>query len=210
MTHSKLLTIVALIATAGSSAAAQGVHLTIRPDSKLTLSGSSNVHDWACRSSEFIATVDVDTAFQTHPLNEVARPIQKVSVTIPVKTLKCGHGKMDENMYKALKADAFTEIRYTLTSYTVDLAKATADTFTANTVGDLTVSGQTVRVEIPVNAHRLANGSVRGEGEVNLQMTDFGIKPPTALLGTLRTKNAISIAFTVLLDTGTVVALLNR
>lgn len=209
MIHSKFFVIAALISAAGSSAAAQSVQMTIRPDSKLTLNGSSNVHDWTCRSAEFVATVDVDTAFQTHPLNQVARPIQKVSVTIPVKTLKCGHGKMDDNMYKALKADEFTEIRYTLTSYTVDAGHATADSFTANTVGDLTVSGQTIRVEIPVNAQRLPNGSVRGEGTVNLQMTDFGIKPPTALLGTLRTKNAISIAFDVLLDTGTVVALLN-
>jgi hypothetical protein len=38
-------------------------------------------------------------------------------------------------------------------------------------------------------------------------MTDFGIKPPVALLGTLRTRNKISISFNVLLDKGTVVAL---
>lgn len=209
MTRSKLLAIAALIAAAGSSAAAQGVQMTIRPDSKLTLNGSSNVHDWACRSSEFIATVDLDTAFQALPLNQVAHPIQKVSVTIPVKTLKCGHGKMDQNMYKALKAEEFTAIRYALTSYTVDLEHATADTFTAHTVGDLTVKGQTARVEIPVSATRLPNGAVRGEGMVKLLMTDFGIKPPTALLGTLRTKNAISITFNVLLDTGTVIALLS-
>lgn len=208
MTRSKLLTIAVLIAAAGSSAAAQSAQMTIRPDSKLTLNGSSNVHAWACRSSEFVATVDVDTAFPSHPFNQVARPIQKVSVTIPVKTLKCGHGKMDDNMYKALKADEFKDILYALTSYTIDTG-ATANAFIARTVGDLTVSGQTIRVEIPVRAERLETGAVRGEGTVNLLMTDVGIKPPTALLGTLRTKNAISISFSVLLDTGTVVALLN-
>jgi hypothetical protein len=38
-------------------------------------------------------------------------------------------------------------------------------------------------------------------------MTDFGIKPPVALLGTLRTRDAITISFNVLLDRSVVVAL---
>ena len=42
---------------------------------------------------------------------------------------------------------------------------------------------------------------------VALKMTDFGIKPPVALLGTLRTRDAISISFDVLLDRSVVVAL---
>jgi hypothetical protein len=38
-------------------------------------------------------------------------------------------------------------------------------------------------------------------------MTDVGIKPPTALLGTMRTKNEIKVSFEVLLDKSVVVAL---
>jgi hypothetical protein len=41
-------------------------------------------------------------------------------------------------------------------------------------------------------------------------MTDFGIKPPVALLGTLRTKNEIEITFKVLLDKAVVIALTQR
>jgi polyisoprenoid-binding protein YceI len=207
MTRKSLYALAATALAVAATAGAQGLQMTIRPDSKLTLEGSSNVHDWACRSSAFVATVDVDTAFTSHPLNEVTRPIGKVAVTIPVKTLKCGHGKMDDNMYKALKAEQFPDIKYALSTYTIDREHATADSFTARTIGELTVSGQTIKVEIPVNVVRLPDGTARGEGTVSLLMTDFGIKPPVALLGTLRTKNEISIAFNVLLDTGTVIAL---
>jgi hypothetical protein len=196
-----------MTAAFGTTTAAQGLPLTIRPDSKLVLDGSSNVHAWACKSSDFLATVEVDVGFQTQPLTEVAKPISKVQVTIPVKTLKCGHGKMDENMYKALKAEQFPDIEYTLTSYTIDTATATANTFIANTVGELTVAGKTITVEIPIKTERLLGGSARGEGTVPLKMTDFGIKPPVALLGTLRTRDAISISFNVLLDRSIVVAL---
>ena len=210
MTYKTLITLAVMTAALGATAGAQDLQMTIRPDSKLMLEGSSNVHGWACRSAEFVATVEVDNAFQTHPLNQVAKPISRVQVSIPVKTLKCGHDKMDENMYKALKAEQFPEIRYALTTYVVDREQATADTFTARTTGQLTVSGQTIPVEIPITVVRTMTGAARGEGAVNLLMTDFGIKPPVALLGTLRTRNEISISFNVLLDKGTVVALLQQ
>lgn len=186
---------------------AQGLRMTIRPDSKLTLAGSSNVHDWACRTTTFVATVDVDAGFESSPWYAVERPITSVAVDVPVKTLKCGHGKMDSNMYKALRADSFPDIKYALTSYTVVKDSATADSFVAHTVGELTVSGKTINVEIPIKAVRQPSGGAVGTGSVKLLMTDFGIKPPVALLGTLRTKNQIEIAFEVLLDKGVVVAL---
>jgi len=195
------------LAIGATTAAAQGVRMTIRPDSKLSLAGSSNVHDWSCKSAAFIANVEMDSAFATHPLTQVAHPISKVEVTIPIKTLKCGHSKMDSNMYEALNAEKFPDIQYALESYTINQASATAETFVANTVGELTVSGKTIKVEIPIKAERIAGGAARGEGTVALKMTDFGIKPPVALLGTLRTKDAISISFTVLLDRSVVVAL---
>jgi polyisoprenoid-binding protein YceI len=190
-----------------SAAAAQGLQMTLKPDSKLNLSGSSNVHDWSCKSAAFVAKVEVDAGFVTHPFTQLAKPISTVSVTIPVKTLKCGHTKMDNNMYEALNEKQYPDIQYTLTSYTIDMSTATAETFVANTVGDLTVSGKTIKVEIPIKTTRQLGGTARGEGTVNLKMTDFGIKPPVALLGTLRTKDAISISFDVLMDKSVVVAL---
>lgn len=208
MTRSRLMVLTATtLAIGASTAAAQGLPMTIRPDSKLTLAGSSNVHDWSCKSTDFVANVEVDLGFATRPMTQVAQPISKVSVTIPVKTLKCGHGKMDDNMYKALNAETYPDIKYTLTSYTIDHASVTADSFVANTVGELSVAGRTITVSIPIKTARLAGGAARGEGTVALKMTDFGIKPPVALLGTLRTKDAISISFNVLLDRSVVVAL---
>ena len=36
---------------------------------------------------------------------------------MPVKSLKCGHGAMDDNLYKALKADDTPEISYILATF---------------------------------------------------------------------------------------------
>jgi polyisoprenoid-binding protein YceI len=211
MTPSKLLLITAAMALSAAAANAQGVaRMTLKPESKLTLAGSSNIHEWACASSQFQAEVDVDSSYLTLPATQVAKPISRVRVTIPVRSLKCGHGKMDSNMYKALNADQFPNITYALGQYTLDATATTADTFVAKTLGALTVAGKTITVSIPITATRAANGSVTGTGSVKLLMTDLGIDPPTALLGTLRTKNEIEIAFTVLLDKSVIVALMQQ
>jgi polyisoprenoid-binding protein YceI len=207
MTRTQLALLAALVAGFAVEATAQSTKMTVRPESKVTLAGSSNVHDWSCKSSDFQATIELDSTYETLPLTSVAKPITKVAVTIPVKSLKCGNGKMDDNMYKALKAGEFPEIRYALQTYEVNSALTTATTFAAKTVGELTVAGQTKVVEIPITAERKDGGSMIGQGTLRMLMTDFGIKPPVALLGTLRTKNEIEIRFNVLLDKTVVVAL---
>jgi polyisoprenoid-binding protein YceI len=209
MTRTQVVLFAAVLTvTLCASAAAQGTSaMAIRPESELTIAGGSNLHDWACTTKTLRATIEVDSNFATMPLTQVDKPIAKVSVAIPVKSLKCGKGKMDENLYKALRADDFPDITYVLMSYNMDKTGTTADKFSALTVGELTVAGTTTRVEIPLNAERLDGGAARGEGTLALKMTDVGIKPPTALLGTLRTKNEITIRFQVLLDKDTAVAL---
>jgi polyisoprenoid-binding protein YceI len=211
MTRTQLLLLTAALTSAtGARAMAQYTKMTVRPESKVTLAGSSNVHDWACNTSSFNASIELDPTYEIGPLTLVAKPITKVVVNIPVRSLKCGHGKMDDNMYKALRANEFPEIRYVLETYEIDKKLTTAESFTAHTIGELTVAGKSAKVEIPIVAERKEGGAMRGEGTVKLLMTDFGIKPPVALLGTLRTKNEIEITFHVLLDKAVVVALTQR
>jgi polyisoprenoid-binding protein YceI len=209
MTPSNVFSIAAALTVALSiDAAAQTTAvLSTAPASKVTVSGGSNVHEWSCSGSRFDAAVEMDASSLTNPLGEIGKPIMKVVVSIPTKSVKCGKDKMDENMYKALKADQFPTIKYELTSYTLDASKTTATSFVALTEGELTVAGTTAKVAIPVTATRKNGGQFMGEGTLQMLMTDVGIKPPTALLGTMRTKNEITISFQVLLDKNVAVAL---
>ena len=190
-----------------ASLATAQTKMTLRPDSKVVVAGGSNVHEWSCKATGFTAAIEMDSTYATSSLAAVAKPIGKVVVTIPTRSLRCGKDKMDENTWKALKADEFKDIRYELATYTIDAAKSTLESFVAVTKGKLTVAGTTKEVEMPITATRLAGGQMKGEGTLQMLMTDVGVKPPTALLGTLRTKNEISISFEVLLDRSAVVAL---
>ena len=45
------------------------------------------------------------------------KALKRVQVRVPVKSLKCGHGGMDDNLYKALKADESPDISYILATF---------------------------------------------------------------------------------------------
>ena len=194
------LALTALFTIAGS-ASAQSVRLAVAPESKLWIEGGSNLHGWSCKASSIDATIDVDEAF----LKSTAPTLlKKVQVKVPVRNLKCGHGGMDNNLYKALKADDTPDVSYILGTF--DVVPGVSDSFTVKSVGTLTIAGTQKTVTMDVTASKLADGSVRAEGELPLLMTDFGVKPPTAMLGTLRTDNKVTVKFSLIVGPETLTA----
>src|SRR6478609_7511764 len=103
---------IALIAGAAMTANAQS-RAILAPASKMWIEGTSNVHDWKVEANNIDAQIELDAAgLAAAP----AKMVKKVTITIPVKSLKSEHDKMDDNIRKALKADKYAEIVYTLTS----------------------------------------------------------------------------------------------
>jgi len=199
------LALTALLTVAGSLHA-QSVRLAVSPESKLWIEGGSNLHDWSCKASSIEAAIEVDESF-VKTTTVASTSLKKVQVKVPVRNLKCGNGKMDNNLYKALKADDAPEISYILATFDV-VPGAEKDSFTVKAVGALTVAGTEKTVNMDVTAARLPDGGVRAEGALALLMTDFGVKPPTALLGTLRTDNKITVKFSLLVGPQTLSAAL--
>jgi polyisoprenoid-binding protein YceI len=188
-----LLTVSALIAVSATAGAqATSTRLRIEPGSELAISGTSNVHDFACKTNKFSAYIDVDPGY-TKDLTKVTRPIVSVNVVIAVKSLTCGNKKMDENMYSTLKADQNQIIRYTLSGY--DILNGSATGFAAKTTGTLTILGKERVVAINIDATRGSEGKATAQGEETLLMSDFGIKPPSFMFGTMKVGDQIKVKF---------------
>ena len=189
-----LLTVSALLAAA-TVAGAQGasaIRLRLEPGSELTIAGTSNVHDFTCKTNKINAYVDVDPGY-IKDLTKVARPIVSVKVNIAVKSLSCGKKQMDENMYKTLKADQNQIIRYTLSGY--DILDGSSTAFAAKTTGTLTIMGKDKIIAMKIDAARFNEGKATAQGEETLLMTDFGIKPPSFMFGTMKVGNEIKVKF---------------
>lgn len=188
-----VLTIALLLAATATQARAQeSMKLQLEPGTELSISGTSTVHGFTCKTSRIDATLVVDRGY-TKDLTKVARPIVSVRVEIPAKSLDCGNKKMNSNMYGTLKVDKNPSIIYTLTGY--DLANAAATGFTAKTTGTLLIYGKEKTVTMPVKADRVEDTKTTAKGDLSILLTDFGIKPPAFMLGTLKVGNEIKIKF---------------
>jgi polyisoprenoid-binding protein YceI len=185
----------ALVFTAAVAglAGAQITRVNVTPDSKLWIDGTSNLHSWSCKADKIDAAIDMDAAAAASMNVAAPKAVKKVEVRIPVKTLHCNHGGMDGNVYKALKADDAPEISYILA--TLEAAPEGKDDFKLQTTGTLTIAGKQNTIAMVVEAVRLPDGTIRAKGVVPVKMTDYGIQPPTAIFGRLKTGDEVKVNF---------------
>lgn len=158
----------------------------------MVINGTSNLHDWQSNVEEVRAngalTADASGL----------KSIQSLYVEIPVKTIKSTKGSiMDNKTYSALKADKYQNITYKLERVTGMNARGRA--YDINTVGLLNIAGTSNKIEIYVQGKVGSDGSITFSGSKKIKMTDYKIKPPTALLGTMTTGDEVEIVFQVTL-----------
>lgn len=182
-----------LVTVAGGIAGAQTLaKVPVAPESRLWIDGTSNIHSWSCKATTMDATIEVDPG-ATAVVAATPNTLKAVEVKVPVKSLKCGHDAMDNNLYKALKADDDPSIAYIMATF-----EATPDAkegFTLHTTGTLKIAGAEKPLAMDVVAARTADGSLRATGSVTVKMTDFGIQPPTAIFGRLKTGDDVKVNF---------------
>ncbi|HEY8852648.1 MAG TPA: YceI family protein [Gemmatimonadaceae bacterium] len=185
--------LLAATATAGAQSAS-AIRLRLDPTSELTIEGTSSLHAFHCKTNKIMAYVDVDPGY-TKDLTKIARPIVSVKVNIVVRTLTCGNGQMDKNMYSTLDADKNPLIKYTMSGYDILDGSASPASFVAKTTGTLTISGKEKVINMKINAERLADGKATARAEQEILMTDFGIEPPSFMFGRLKVGNEVKVKF---------------
>lgn len=176
--------------------AQSAVRLQLAPGSELTFTGTSTLHPFTCTTHTMQAYIDVDDAYRTKDLNALAHPIAGVQVVIPVKSLACG-GELEKNMLKTIRADQYPYVTYKLTTYDLVGSQGSATAIAADTKGKLAISGTENPITMRIDATKNADGLVTATGGQTLKLTDFGIKPPSFMLGTLRVGNEVKVRFTL-------------
>jgi polyisoprenoid-binding protein YceI len=160
---------------------------------KVTIEGTSNVHDWTATSTKVrVAQAKIATDAKGAGFwDAVVKPgvIESFEIVIPVATLTSPRSGLDKNMYKALKSDQHKNITFRLKGLT---PKTAAGAFTA--AGVLRVAGVDRDVTLDITLGRAGQNLVV-RGSTALLMTDFGIDPPRALLGTVRSSPNVTITF---------------
>lgn len=179
----------ALIIGLGLGLNSQSYQLT---ESDFSITGTSNLHDWESEVTKM-------TWSGTFQFSEGGlESIKNVRVSIPVEGIISSKGRiMDKKTYGALQSDKHPNISYSLANCAVSRR---GDRFVAQTKGRLTVAGTTRTAPIEILINELSNGQLVVTGDYSLKMTDYGIEPPTALLGTLTTGDEVGLHFKLTLS----------
>ncbi len=168
--------------------ATEKVELAATKDSSLKILGDSSLHKWEAKAGKLEIT-GVLSGQKSQWLKQLRTgSLNKLSVVVAVEGLKSNEGSsMDKNMRKAMGGEKFPEVRFDLKSYTVKDGDVTAQ-------GTLTIHGVSKEVELK---GQLASkdDSVSVKGSYSLLMSDYGIKPPVMMLGTVRVVDKVTIAY---------------
>jgi len=154
---------------------------------KLNIAGTSSLHDWVSDATQ------LEWSGQFDVQDKKIVQVKDVRVKIAVKSIKSEKGgTMDNKTYEAFKSDKNPTITYAF--QTAKISGSGSD-FTLETSGTLQMAGVTKSIDMTVKAKMLANGDIQLTGSKKLNMKDFGMEPPTAVLGTIKVGPEVTVNF---------------
>jgi hypothetical protein len=164
---------------------------------RVSVAGTSNIHDYTA-STTSVRIVRLELAEGVSGPNfwdEIVKPgaIEAFEVAIAARSLSSPREGLDKNMYKALKVTEFPDITFRLIRFEGGTGPGAL-----RATGMLKVAGVEREVAFDLQTTRRdLNFTVNGT--LTLLMTDYGIAPPKAMLGMLKTDPKVTITFEAVL-----------
>ncbi|PIQ61728.1 MAG: hypothetical protein COV99_08590 [Bacteroidetes bacterium CG12_big_fil_rev_8_21_14_0_65_60_17] len=173
---------------AHAQAQSDSVTLGFGPETRMWVTGTSTIHDWECK----VASVDGSLTAQ---IGGQLSAISATTVAVKVDDMDCDSGKMNKKLRSALNDDNRTPV-ISFIMDSADMINSTTEMLSATITGQLTLAGVTRAVEFPVAGTRTGN-TMTFTGSVPVRMTEYGVDPPKAMLGTLKTGDDVVVHFEV-------------
>ena len=172
-------------------AAAAGGQIQL-DSARVTLSGASNVHPYEASTSTVTVTrVQVAPGVVGDSTDALLAPgaLESFAISIPAATLTSPREGLGEHLQKALKVRQYPDIAFALARLEPGQAP---NRFRG--IGTLTIAGVTREVTLDLTIQQ-SGARFNVKGTLVLLMTDYGITPPKAMLGMLKTDPKVTIDF---------------
>ncbi len=201
-----ILLLLLLAAAPVSPSRGSTVFITQAP-SNLVLEGTSNLHRWRCRGTTIQARLEVGATLQeinaaidrivagaAVSFEGLPRPVFHLAV--PVTSFRCGNRLMERDMIRALRGDEHPSIEFAFRALVGTVRyEELGERHTVTIAGELTVAGERRDATITIDGWRMAPDVFFVRASVPMRMSDFGIRPPTALFGLIRARDQIFAHF---------------
>jgi hypothetical protein len=146
---------------------------------QLKVSGTSTLHDWDMISEQASGNAKLTVS------SGAVSNIQAANFSMQAESIKSGKRQMDTNAYKALLTDKHKQIRFEMKE-----AKKEGNKWLIS--GTLDLAG--MKKPVTFTADTQVNGTaVTITSVTSFKLTAFGIEPPTAMLGTIKTGDEVTL-----------------
>jgi polyisoprenoid-binding protein YceI len=161
----------------------------IPEQSEMKIQGTSNLTSWEEQIQHF--NISFTPIFSK---NEVSG-IGNIHASIKTASIVSDYKSMTRKTHQSLKSRHYPNIEFLFVS--LDEITSQKGEFSATISGNVTIAGITKKISLPFS------GIVKGnqmdiKGSASLNMDDFRIKPPTAMLGIIKAEKDVTITFNLL------------
>ncbi|MGQ7871085.1 YceI family protein [Sunxiuqinia sp. sy24] len=169
-----------LFLVANHSATAQIQYKLDSKNSSMLVKGTSTIHDWE------MAVENLQGAFTLQEDQDLDQ-LTTGHVLLDVESIKSERSLMNKKTYEALKEDDFPQIK-------AKVSQVTPNGNSGSVLLELTIAGKTQEVTDDFE-FSAANGTITVQGVLDLRMSDFGVEPPVAMMGTIKTGDEIKVEY---------------
>lgn len=154
-------------------------------DSMIWIEGKTNVNSFACNSDSIRGYAELRGDAETI-----------MEALLPIDSLDCGKRQINRDMFKTLNADVYPNIYFEMMqSYMLGTSVDKGDIYLIRVEGELTISGQTRYVVFEAEGLQLENGKYIIRGHTPILMSDYGLTPPSAMLGMIKVDDELVVHF---------------
>jgi polyisoprenoid-binding protein YceI len=149
----------------------------------MSIHGTSTLHEWESKviKGAWSGAITLD---EDNSLN-----IQKSDLSILVKDIQSEHGRiMDSKTYDAFNAEKNPYIKFSMKSFSQNNGRL-------NMEGTLNMNGTSRPISLILVAKMPSGNDIQFSGSYTLKMTDYKMTPPTAMMGTIKVGDEITIKF---------------
>lgn len=167
----------------------------VLPASKLSIDGKTNINSFTCSIAKYYGT---DTLV-LHEGGKNVRPVfVKGSVGLDASTFDCGMAIMTSDFRKTIYSDVYPAIVIDFISFERNPTYKPGE---ENFIGILKISlaGATKLFEVNCSIETKPNGLIHLKGGRQFTFADFGLKPPTRMMGTIKVQEDLHVKFHLVL-----------
>ncbi len=166
-------------------------------ESRLAIHGNTNVNDFRCEVDRYYSADNL----HLHSSHGTTYRFSENEIVISLMEFDCGRNLITKDFRESLNADRNPEMMISFLS----LDRVPSDCPSAggeDIAGRLEVSiaGVTKEIDIVFSAAGNGNGITYLNGKHDFLFSDFGLVPPTRMLGLITVKNELEVTFDLVLE----------